>query len=46
MYDLGLIVLGFVVAVTAVFALVAYVIDKGESELEGGKFDEHVNGNA
>jgi len=31
---LGLIVLGAVLAVTAVFALAAYLIDKGEERLE------------
>ena len=31
---LGLIVLGLVMAVTAVFALAAYLIDRGEAKLE------------
>ena len=34
MYLLGLTVLGLVVVVTAVFALVAYLIDRGEAKLE------------
>ena len=45
MYLLGLIVLGLVVVITAIFALAAYLIDKGEAKLEGGKFDEPLNGN-
>jgi len=34
MYLLGLTVLGLVVVVTAVFALAAYLIDRGEAKLE------------
>ena len=44
MYLLGFVVLGLVLVITAVFVLAAYLIDKGEAELEGGKFDEQLNG--
>jgi len=44
---LGLIVLGAVMVVTAVFALAAYLIDKGEERLEDEEgLDEKRQGDA